>query len=513
MEKLQSEYCPPLDEALLLAISSEFDLDDEQSLQLLRDTLDPLRDAASGESVADVHLGSEDLQELDWDLRHEDGSGYLETTSSDRTSSCLDADGDAYALSLENLDRDGKVALLQEMFPGVGEFTVAHTLKKTGDKFNAAVEQLLTQVFLEKGDEDGEVLLKKGVDGFAADNVARDGTLKSKKRRHHLRPPQTKRTEVVTSGLMDVTNQGQGSKWDLMKEEIDFLASRTQLRRSTVVSIYHQNGATIPAALQAIMKLPNAEGEDADELDPVVEVQLKELRDEFPTIPTSDMLHLIRLTRPSLTAAHELAMALTNIPRPSAAQGLEIITRLPPISLASSDTAVQPRARSHVPQSHAEATALASAYGTARQRAFAQASEAYRKGKSDHLMGAAAGYYSSLGREYDSHARQYSAAAADAMVDAQSSRAELDLHGVRVKDALRIARERVTTWWVGLGESRIGGRAGAGQAYRIVTGVGRHSEGGKAKIGPAVGRMLMREGWKVEVGEGALVVTGVAKPW
>jgi hypothetical protein len=30
-------------------------------------------------------------------------------------------------------------------------------------------------------------------------------------------------------------------------------------------------------------------------------------------------------------------------------------------------------------------------------------------------------------------------------------------------------------------------------------------------LGPAVGKMLIREGWKVEVGNGVLVVTGVAR--
>jgi len=95
------------------------------------------------------------------------------------------------------------------------------------------------------------------------------------------------------------------------------------------------------------------------------------------------------------------------------------------------------------------------------------------------------------------------------LVADQSTRTELDLHGVNVKDALRISRERVTTWWHELGEGRIGGR-GVGSGYRIVTGMGNHSEGGKGKLGPAVGKMLIREGWKVEVRGGVLIVTGVA---
>lgn len=53
-----------------------------------------------------------------------------------------------------------------------------------------------------------------------------------------------------------------------------------------------------------------------------------------------------------------------------------------------------------------------------------------------------------------------------------------------------------------------GSGVGGGGLLKIVTGVGRHSQGGKARLGPAVGAMLLKEGWKVEFGEGFLVVLG-----
>ena len=128
-------------------------------------------------------------------------------------------------------------------------------------------------------------------------------------------------------------------------------------------------------------------------------------------------------------------------------------------------------------------------------------------------MKAAAGYYSQLGRDYDAALKAASSAEADALVSSQSTPTQLDLHGVSVKDATRIARERVAAWWHGLGEGRIdlGGCGGVSEGYRIVTGLGRHSEHGIGKLGPAVAKMLVREGWKVEVGSGVLVVSGVAK--
>lgn len=107
---------------------------------------------------------------------------------------------------------------------------------------------------------------------------------------------------------------------------------------------------------------------------------------------------------------------------------------------------------------------------------------------------------------------KYNAAAADALAARQSSESGVDLHGLGVRDAVRIARERVQGWWERSGRGEwVGTRKGGGGEFRVVTGVGRHSEGGRGRLGPAVGGMLVREGWKVEVGTGVLVVSGRAR--
>ena len=77
---------------------------------------------------------------------------------------------------------------------------------------------------------------------------------------------------------------------------------------------------------------------------------------------------------------------------------------------------------------------------------------------------------------------------------------------------MRIAAERVQRWWEGgaaewAREGKIQGEGG----FRVVVGVGRHSEGGRGRLGPAVGGALVRGGWRVEVGEGVLVVRGRAR--
>ena len=416
-----------------------------------------------------------------------------------------------YALSLEDLDTDRKVVLLKEMFPNLKEFTISYTLKKSSNSFSKAVEQLLNQVFLEEEDDNGESIIAKGVDGFAENAATRGKKFKGKKRNQKLDLRFTRGTASTPGPLTDSRNGVGTSKWEDMRTDVEFISSRTKMPMQMVSSIYHKNGAVLAPTIRTILQSQVQEYGDAVELDPVAQTNVPELAQEFPSIPASQVRMLIWLTLPSSSAAHELAKALTAKRKEANPAGIEIITRLPPIDLASSDSMTTARTPAATRTSLKDAVALSNTHGTASQAAFAQASVAYQKSKSDHLMGGAAGYYSSIGREHDARAKGYSAAAADALVDGQSSSKELDLHGVSVKDAVRITRERVTTWWVGLGDSRIGGRAGAGKAYKIVTGVGRHSEGGKGRIGPAVGKMLVREGWRVEIGEGVLIVTGVAK--
>jgi len=129
-------------------------------------------------------------------------------------------------------------------------------------------------------------------------------------------------------------------------------------------------------------------------------------------------------------------------------------------------------------------------------------------------MGGAAAYYGQVGREYAALSSNATAAAADQLVSTQSTPTQLDLHGVDVLNAVRIAQEKVDAWWRGLGESRVNGRLGIEDrqtGYRIVVGLGRHSEGGKGKLGPAVSKVLRQEGWKIENAGAVIVVKGKAK--
>ena len=150
----------------------------------------------------------------------------------------------------------------------------------------------------------------------------------------------------------------------------------------------------------------------------------------------------------------------------------------------------------------------ASALLVARSNAFAQAQAAHRKSKSIPLMGGAASYYSSVARDAHAALRQHDSARANELVARQSRPGEVDLHGVSVSDATRIAKLEVEQWWERQGRewSREGKVMVGG--LRIITGVGRHSDGGRGKLGPAVRAMLQRDDWKIEEGEGVVEVVG-----
>lgn len=504
-------------------------------------TLDALKEAAAAEEIigfdpsgssgiqADASISTHGASERaqSWNGRVASRSGDTDFTSTSHSLSSLgmergysssEAEGGEGALSkqydmgLEEMDMASKQAVLHEMFPSVKEFTISYTLKKSGQKFGRTVEELLNQVFFEEergaNGEDG--IVAKAIDGFSEDAFGSRGRKGKSRKRKQLQ--NGRRASSTPAPFADEDTNGELSTWDAAKKDVEFVCQRTGLPMQTVSSQYHKNGASLPATVRALLEMGSNEWPLLTSDDSIMQKHAIELGKEFPTIPVPHLSTVIRLTHPSTASAHELAKVLTTKPvRNSQNGGIEIITKYSPIDLAHASL---PSAAKRTPAQNlglnlSAATAFAAANTLARQTAFTQASAAYRKSKSDPLMGAAAGYYSSVGRDHDAKVKKYFAAAADALVDSQSSRRELDLHGVSVKDAVRIARERVTAWWVALGDAKV---AGASKTeFRIVTGMGRHSEGGRGRLGPAVGKMLVREGWKIEIGEGLLAITGVAR--
>lgn len=404
-----------------------------------------------------------------------------------------------YTEELEELTNDAKNAVLVVMFPSMKPFDVSFVLKKVGYNFGRAVEELLNHAFFEEEEiSNGEPTLKKGIDAFAEPFNSRGRKARRK------REKETRRTSSTPNSLaVNAKNAPQEprSRWDHAKEDIEFISQRTHVSRETVTSAYHKAGASLPATIATLYASQDCNPYLSSASPAVLEAHISELASDFSALSSSQATALIRLTHPSTVWAHELARVLESNP---SATPLKITPHYRPRPKSPQAPPIRPH-----PSQYPLPMSTVSHLTSARSAAFTQASAAHRKAKSTPLMGGAASYYSAVGRDASAALKRYEAAVAEALVASQSRAGEVDLHGVNVQEGVRIARERVQQWW-GLEGGSEWAREGKvmGPGLRIVTGVGKHSLGGKGKLGPAVGAMLLKEGWKVEVTEGVVTVVG-----
>ncbi|KFY30856.1 hypothetical protein V493_01625 [Pseudogymnoascus sp. VKM F-4281 (FW-2241)] len=531
--ELKLRYCPPLDETTFLAILSDYDLSVSDNVEDACQVLDMVAEGvdaeestgfdpsgSSGAPVADgADVAAQDCSEghstFAWSSTTDDtslshGFSALDFEGSDSRDACRQSSQDrvwgdeanSYDAQFKGMDHAAKEAVLVETFPGLKPFDIHWTLTKCKGDTEKAMEELLNQVYLEEN-----VGRRRGIEGFSESDIP---SVKRKGRNRKRR--QDSSAQSIVSTTSDTNAETAGSKWESARRDVETISNLTGMPTKQVSSLYHKHGTLIPPVLNAIIDAHQELGIDDD--DSSMHLTALELNQDYPAIPITRLLAIVQLCTTAHSSPRDLVRALTSRPSSSGAQSpmspIRLEFRLPPPDLSGPS----PRPKSHNAvyvdgQSSQQTSAYAADgrdYRTLRNEAFNQATAAYRRGKSDRLMGGAAAYYSSVGRDFDAKAKSATSATADAMAARQATSSQLDLHGIGVADAVRIAREKVTGWWVGLGD-RVNGHAG----YKIITGKGTHSEGGIARVGPAVSRMLIREGWRVEVGSGSMVVTGVVK--
>ena len=457
-----------------------------------------------------------------------------ETDSSDQGNSNLQ-----YLNEIEKKDEATKIASLKGMFPSTKDFAVVYTLRKCGGRFDRALDELLNQAFFTESElaDGNDTVRAKGIDAFTESNVARRrGRKKAGKNRSK---PTVEEDERRTSSLPASPTTFE-NPWIAGRRSIEFISSRANTPYDKVSSLFHQHGASVPETILSLLDpqpRQKDQNHEADELDPTVVVSATELGNDFPSIPPSLCIALIKLSHPSTSSAHELAKALTAKSQPQISRGglnpwpIRPQCILPSNSRIPSQGGTRPTNHPAVPSTAQvirnstsqsscddptanDPAALASNFSIAQSRAYEQASAAARRGRSDRLMISVAGYYSQLGRDYVAKRVMATAEAADALVESQSTPEIVDLHGVNVKDGTRIARAKVQHWWKTKERRAMGydGRVriengGVAGGLQIVTGVGKHSKDRRAMLGPAVGRLLASEGWDARVDSGVWTVT------
>ncbi|EPS33984.1 hypothetical protein PDE_08946 [Penicillium oxalicum 114-2] len=535
-DKLEQEYCPPVDSALLAALALDFDLDNPDDVKALRETLDSIKESALQEEslafdpsgTANDHLDFPDTVGTS-SAGHDSFPTHTPSTSQEsqnpldgsesRSSKSRDVSQPMYTLAADGSLQfvggtgEGKVSLLQEMFPDISKFNIEQGLKKSNGDVDKAMDMLLNLSFFYQGHlDDSGVAIPKGLDGFM-DETPDIGRQKPRKKKNK------KKSKVLfDSDAASGENELAPNHWQKSKDDVDFIHSRTpDLPRSTVASTYTQNNRSLPATIKSLADAHSVADINEIREDSVVQSQLDELASDFPNVAQPTLVGLLRITRNIFSAANELA---TEMIRQKPAFSVSDLIKITAPKLNLEDEEDEPTVAPTRPAGGSQGAgdydreqAAASAYFTAKSVANAQAAQAARKAKSDPLYGGASHYYREVAQRNRELAMQHLAAASERLVDMQSSQGDLDLHGCQVAQAVRISRERVEAWWDGLGDTKHirGGGRHAHNGFKIITGVGLHSHDGKSRLGPAVSKALMSDGWRVEIGRGFVTVIGAAR--
>lgn len=439
----------------------------------------------------------------------EDAASTGVTSITTGLSELLGNDSDTLGHDLNNAPIEAKTAWLFNVFPDIPKPELLVVLESHGGSLDRATDELLNLSFLNQGNGDifEETPILKGIDGFA-EGVT--GPRKGRKKRRY-KTTDSSRASSASSNLPDEEMDNR-NVWSTMAEDVQFICSRTNLQPQAVRSIYHSNRARLGRTILALATKEGATYKANDVDDAIMELQIAEFNVDFEGVPKELLYGLLSLARNIPSAARELLEAMTSVERQHESSNLALDAHYAPIKLED-DSIRRPESPSTATWTTIKPYARDSAaiHQAAASHSFSQASAAFKKGKSDRLMGGAAAYYAQIGHDRMRAAKEIYAAEADMLVMRQSSAAVLDLHGVSVADAVRIANDRTQAWWDGLGDAKYASGGGGGpmkSGFKIVTGVGTHSKNHAPRIGPAVSKMLIRDGWKVEIGHGELIVTG-----
>lgn len=504
---------------------SDYDLADPSGRSELETTLESLAKEADGEDPATFDpSGSHNVHKLsDSDspsrrARSWHGDMRSEATDVSATSDSLllldlNHKPSEHAESCSNrppfdvagMSPDDPEAMLVKMFPTIKQQDITYFFRKSGGNVERSIEEFLNYAFLDESSTGPEAMSRRGIEAFDASYV--ESRKRGRKARRAKRTP-LRRTSSTPGLDADALNSQRAAenRWERTKEDVDFVTQRTHLNAKTVSSMYHASRGSLATTISVLSMLPTTELENPylEGASPaLLDDHSRELIRDFPSLTISQSLTLISITHPSTASAHELAKAMsqTEYVDPTLQPTYIPFTPSPPSTpgpvIASAGTTLDPSL---------SPTQLRSA----KSNAHDNAARNYRASKSGKpLMAQAAGYYSSVARTATATLLAQQSAAADARVSSQSKAGEVDLHGLNIKDAIRVAKDRTAVWWgSGASEWTREGKVMNGSGLRIIVGLGRHSEGGKGRLGPAVGKALVADGWKVEIGQGALTVVG-----
>jgi hypothetical protein len=536
LQELTGTYCPPIDPALFQAIVLDFDLAIPAQVEQLRETLDVLKvSAAEQEDLPFDPTGTTNLRNSDssGSPQTEPSSGglqsdpsnwpeYLDLETGDSSSSngCRKAEDSRRADNFLRMETAEKAQNLIGMFPSITRLEAERILEDCHNNLSRAMDVLLNLAFIEETQIAGGIsqqtpeettegfghMVPKSIDGFQA-----------KENQNGNKKPHKKKNKQQKQRLVELSSQATPgpltNKWESGKRDIEFISSRAcSLQREKIASTYHANSMSLSATIRDLAHVHAPEDTREIEDDPVLVTQVGDLVHKYPGVQPTTLAGLIRITSNDTQSAEELAETLSRRPAVGSISNIITFVSAPPV-LEEHDQNTTPSNQTDDSSDFmdfGQAAAAASSHFAARSTALAQAAHSARRARSNPLYGGASAYYREVGNEQRQLAMRHLATASDRLVARQSTNCDLDLHGVNVANAIRISRRRVEEWWEALGDQKYirgGGRDSHG-GFKIVCGVGNHSQDRKSHLGPAVWNMLRNEGWRVELDRGSMLVVG-----
>lgn len=425
---------------------------------------------------------------------------------------------------------ESKLAQLHNIFTELKEYDIKYALKKASGDFQTALDDLLNIQYLQSTGQQA-----KGIDGFFQPDE--EVGKKSRGKRKGKKASSSNNIHIDVMKAIETSGSGEKemkcgyspqrrmlvtNRCLIDQDEISYIADRLNVPFSEVSDIYYRKKcSSASTAVEIINQYISLGIETQDEAG---KKQAQDLAQKYRNVPERYMPTVVQFTDSMPQWADDIAALLSKhfakhpwsqkldlsyTLTPLAQDDLEGFEPVPPGKTNGKRVAKPSTSRPGQPADpsvYAQVAERANRYNQAKREAAASASRLNRRGASSPLYRQAAGYYSDVAREQGRLAQQASSTAADLLVDQQSTRTSIDLHGVYVQDGVRIARERVQAWWAGLGDFK--SEKARQQHFTVITGLGRHSAGGVSQLRQAVAAALLQDGWKLQVETGHFVVKG-----
>ncbi|KXL47996.1 hypothetical protein M433DRAFT_136983 [Acidomyces richmondensis BFW] len=547
LSRLEGEYCPPLDPALFSAIVLDYDLTSASHLQNARNTLDQLKECAEVEEAAGIEFP--DLGAWDDDKSSQQPDSWSEIGGS-RLRTDMTSDSCAPSSDYSEEDGDGtfggpvgdvdswtfteKLEALDFFLHGdVPENKLRMFLETHGGNLEEAMAALL-----ESGTFTEYVLkTSKGVDAFELGDDDEIRRSKKKKRNAVSRGRQLSRSGSQTGSQTGSptwssptspapsapasTGPNQNlarNRWAVIQEDVKFISSKMPCTSQEVHSMYHKCHASKARTVSALLDQLNARTKPTNKKLTADSPFVISLQLDFPRVKQDHLIAIAEFSDPGTTDAYELAEIL-NTPTPEVANEQILPQYIPmsTLSLENGEEIEQASCASLLSSAaHPRATdAPTDLNGRIRLAAALKAGRDALRNSTRHLgsnartRGAIAANNHEFLRDAAIRMTMYRQEIADDLAASHSNEDYVDLHHMDVVNAKRIALAKAQEWWQKREEKRASGSLTAEErtkSFQIITGKGKNSPDGRPKLFPAVSAELERHGWKIEKGEGFILV-------